>query len=62
MTFGHLIEYNIRNIFLERPYTKCGGKTSPSPIYKKSKLNISLDQQFKVLYSLLLWYAEIEDY
>ena len=23
--FGQLIEYNMRNIFLEKSYTKCGG-------------------------------------
>ena len=26
---GQLIEYNMRNIFLEKSYPKCGGKTSP---------------------------------
>ena len=25
--FGQLIEYNMRNIFLEKPYTKCGEET-----------------------------------
>ena len=25
MKFGQAIEYNARNIFLEKPYTKCGG-------------------------------------
>ena len=29
MKFWHLIEYNIRNIFLEKPYTKCVGETIP---------------------------------
>ena len=29
MEFGQLIEYNLRNIFLEKSYTKCGGETSP---------------------------------
>ena len=53
MKFGQLIEI----LFLRKPYTKCGGKTSPSLFYKKSKLNISLDQQ-----SLFLLYAQIEDY
>ena len=27
--FGQLIEYSMRNIFLEKLYTKCEGKTSP---------------------------------
>ena len=29
MKFGQLIECNMRNIFLEKSYTKCGGETSP---------------------------------
>ena len=44
MKFGQLIEYNLRNIFLEKSYTKCGGETIPRPFSKKSKLSISLDQ------------------
>ena len=31
-----LIEYNMRNIFLEKPYTKCGGETITKPFSKKS--------------------------
>ena len=42
--FSQLIEYNMRNVFLEKLYTKCGEETSPKPFSKKSKLNISLDQ------------------
>ena len=38
MKFGHVIEYNIRNIFLEKSNTKCGGETSLRPFSKKSKL------------------------
>ena len=33
--FGQLIEYNMRKIFLEKSYPKCGGETSPKPFYKK---------------------------
>ena len=29
--FGHLIECNMRNIFLKKLYTKCGGDTNPRP-------------------------------
>ena len=54
MKFGQLIEYNMKNIFLEKSYTECGGETSPRPFSGKLKLSISLDQQFKVLYNLLL--------
>ena len=44
MKFGELIEHNMRNIFLEKSYTKSGGDTVPRPFSKKSKLSISLDQ------------------
>ena len=42
--FGQLIECNMRNIFLEKSYTKCGGETSPRSFSGKSKLSVSLDQ------------------
>ena len=42
--FGQLVEYNMRNIFLEKLYAKCGGETIPRPFSKKSKLSRSLDQ------------------
>ena len=44
MEFGQLIECNIRNIFLEKSYTKCDGETSPRPFSEKSKLSVSLDK------------------
>ena len=44
MKFGLLIEYNMRNISDEKPYTKRAGETIPRPSSKKSKLNISRDQ------------------
>ena len=59
MKFGQLIEYIIRNINLEKSYTKCGGETSPRLIYGKLNLSISLDQQSKVLYSLFLLYPKL---
>ena len=42
--FSQLIEYNLKNIFLEKSYTKCGGETINRPFPKKSKLSTSLDQ------------------
>ena len=33
MKFGHLMEYNIKNIFLENLYTKCDGEAIPRPFY-----------------------------
>ena len=59
MKFGQLIEYNMRNIFVEKSYTKCAGETILRPLSKKSKLRISLDQQCKVLNSLFLFYANL---
>ena len=41
MIFGQFIEYNMRNIFLEKSYTKCGGETSPRPFSGNLKLSIS---------------------
>ena len=32
--FGQFIEYNMRNIFLEKSYTKCGGETICRPLSK----------------------------
>ena len=54
MKFGQLIEYDMRNIFVEKSFSKCGGETIPRLFSKKSKLNISLDQQSKVSYSFFL--------
>ena len=42
MKFGQLIEYNMRNIFLEKPYTKYGGETSPRLFSGKLKLSLSI--------------------
>ena len=44
MKFDQIIEYNMRNIFVEKSYTICAGETIPRPLSKKSKLSISLDQ------------------
>ena len=52
MKFGQLIEYNLRNIFLLKSYTECGGEASPRPSSEKLGLNISLDQNSLKFYSL----------
>ena len=44
MKFGQLIEYNIRNIFLEKSYLKYGGENISRPFSKKPKFGIFLDQ------------------
>ena len=33
MKFGQLIEYNMRNIFLEKSYAKCREEISPRPFH-----------------------------
>ena len=38
MKFGQLIQYNMRNIFLEKSYTKFGGETIRRPFFKKNKI------------------------
>ena len=44
MKLGQLIEFNTRNIFLEKSFTKCDGETSSRIFSEKLKLSISLDQ------------------
>ena len=55
LNFGQLIEYNLRNIFLEKSCTKCGGASIPRPIFKKSKLSIPLDKYSKVIYFVFIF-------
>ena len=45
MKFRQLIEFSMRNFFLENLYTKCGGKLFPN-LFPKSQnsLSISFDQ------------------
>ena len=61
MKFGHFIEYNMRNIFLEKSYTKCHAGTGLRTS-KKSKLSISQGHQSEHLFSLFLLYALVENY
>ena len=44
MKLGQVIEYNIRDYFLGKSYTKYGGDTISRPFSEKSELSISLDQ------------------
>ena len=50
----------MKNFFLEKSYTKCGGETIHRSFFKKSKLSICLDQKPKALYSLFLLYAKLK--
>ena len=49
MNFGQLIEYNVKNIFLEKSCIIYDEEASPRPFYEKSKLSISLDQHSEIL-------------
>ena len=49
MNFDQLIKDNKRNSYFEKSNTKCGGETSPRSFSEKFKLNISMDQWYKVL-------------
>ena len=40
------MKLKIKKNLLERSWTKCGGEASPRPFYEKSKLSMSIDQQF----------------
>ena len=43
--FGHLIEYNMRNLnTYTKSYSKCGGEAIRRPFSNKWKLSTSLDQ------------------
>ena len=42
MQFRQLLEYNMRNIFVEKSYTKYGEEIIPRSFLKKLKLRISL--------------------
>ena len=52
----------MKNILLEKSYTKCGGESSNRPFSKNSKLSMSLDQQSEFSYSLISLYAQVDDY
>ena len=41
MKFGQLIQYNMKNIFVEKSYTKCAGEIISRPLSKKKIERIS---------------------
>ena len=59
MKFGQLIEYNMRNIFLEKSYTKCGGETFPDPFLKIQNWEISGSTDWNTT-KLFLFYIQNE--
>ena len=55
MKFGQLIECNMRNIFLEKSYTKCDGETGIKPFLGQLKLSISLNQNSLRFYTVCFY-------
>ena len=49
MKCGQLIKCEIKNIFLEKSYTKGGGEASPRLFIKEWKLSVSLKKQPEML-------------
>ena len=47
MKFGQLKEHKMKNIFLEKLYTKCSEETSSRSFHKKT--SIFLEQQSEIL-------------
>ena len=60
MKFGQLIEYDMRNTFLEKSYAKYDGGTISRPFSEKPKLSIFLDQQPKFLNCLFSLSAKLK--
>ena len=57
MKFGELIEFNARNIFLEKSYTNCEGETI-SRLFSK-RIKIEHISGSKVLFSIILLYPRL---
>ena len=62
MKLGHLIEYNMRSIFLKKSCTKCDAETNRRPFVTKLKVNLSVNQQPGFSYTLFLLHVLIQDY
>ena len=58
MKFRLLVEYNMRNIFSEKLYAKCGGETSHRLFSKKIKIEHICESALK----FLLLYVQVEGY
>ena len=61
MKSGQLIKYNMRKIFLQNSYTKCGVETIPRRFSKKLNLNISLDEKSSFMQFIFI-VCQVEGY
>ena len=55
MNFDLLVEYSMRNFFLEKSYIKCSGEPIPRPFFKKSELSNSLKFYTVCIYYMPNW-------
>ena len=62
MKFGELLGCNMKKFFLEKSYTKGCAKLVLDPFMKKSKLGISLELEFEMLYCMFLLFVQVEVY
>ena len=54
MKFGQQVDFDMRNNFLEKTYSKCGEETSPRLFSEKLKLSISSEWS-KNLYTICFY-------
>ena len=62
MKTGQLLEYNLRNSFLEKSYTKCGGETISRPFSKKIKIEHIFGLIFDSFIYFVFIVCQVEDY
>ena len=56
--FCQLIEYNMRNIVLEKPWAKCYGEASPRPFFKYFEIDRIFESTFcNVIQFLFIAYS-----
>ena len=60
MEVSRLSKKNVRNISLEKSYTKCGRETITRAFLRKPKLSTSLDQYSKAVYILFFLFAKLK--
>ena len=57
MKYGQLAEYNIRNIFIEKPYVECGGKACPRKACSFQNIKVEHISQWTVWIFILFVYC-----
>ena len=57
--FGQLIQYYMRNTFVQKSYTKCGGENISRPFSKKSKIEYIFGSIILRFIQFVLLYANL---